>query len=79
MAAAARSLAATAQARRLATLTIEQVNGGIVFGTDLGRALREAGFVESTRGLTLRRPAPGTTARPLHGAGPGAREDAGRA
>jgi len=57
--AAARSLAETALARRLATLTIEQVNGEIVFGTTLGRALRGAGFVESTRGLTLRRPVPG--------------------
>jgi ATP-dependent Lhr-like helicase len=78
VAAAARSLATTAQARRLATLTIEQVNGEIVFGTELGRALRDAGFVESPRGLTLRRPVAGS-ARPVHGAGPGAREDAGRA
>ncbi|WP_460776179.1 ATP-dependent helicase [Microbacterium sp. GXF7504] len=59
VAAAARSLADTAQARKLATLTIEQVNGAIVFGTPLGGALRAAGFVESTRGLTLRRPVAG--------------------
>ena len=41
--------------RRLDTLTIEQVNGAFVYGTEVGRALRDAGFVESTRGLTLRR------------------------
>ncbi len=50
-----RSLAETARARRLETLTIEQVNGAFVFGTPVGRALRAAGFVESTRGLTLRK------------------------
>ncbi|WP_457100422.1 ATP-dependent helicase [Microbacterium sp. P5_E9] len=55
VAAAARDLAATARARRLDTLTIEQVNGAFVYGTEVGRALRDAGFVESTRGLTLRR------------------------
>ncbi|MGW9114307.1 ATP-dependent helicase [Microbacterium sp. NPDC055683] len=53
--AAARDLVATARARRLETLTVEQVNGAFVFGTALGRALRTAGFVESTKGLTLRR------------------------
>jgi ATP-dependent Lhr-like helicase len=79
VAAAARSLATTAGARRLATLTIEQVNGEIVFGTELGRALREAGFVESTRGLTLRRPAAGAARPPRHGTGPGAKEEANRA
>ena len=55
LAAAASDLAATARARRLATLTIEQVNGTFVYGTAVGRALRDAGFVESPRGLTLRR------------------------
>ena len=55
LAAAAQDLAATARARRLATLTIEQVNGQFVYGTAVGRALRDAGFVESPRGLTLRR------------------------
>ncbi|MFE5407419.1 DNA glycosylase AlkZ-like family protein [Microbacterium sp. NPDC056569] len=55
LAAAARDLVATARARRLDTLTIEQVNGAFVYGTGVGRALREAGFVESPRGLTLRR------------------------
>lgn len=55
LAAATRDLAATARARRLDTLTIEQVNGAFVYGTSVGRALRDAGFVESPRGLTLRR------------------------
>ncbi|MBD8024663.1 Lhr family ATP-dependent helicase [Microbacterium gallinarum] len=55
IAAATRDLAATARARRLDTLTIEQVNGAFIHGTGWGRALREAGFVESPRGLTLRR------------------------
>jgi ATP-dependent Lhr-like helicase len=55
IAAATRDLAATARARRLDTLTIEQVNGAFVHGTGWGRALHDAGFVESPRGLTLRR------------------------
>jgi len=55
LAAGCRSLAETAKARRLETLTIEQVNGEVVYGTAVGRALRQAGFVESTRGLTLRK------------------------
>jgi ATP-dependent Lhr-like helicase len=55
LAAATRDLAATSRARRLDTLTVEQVNGEFVYGTVAGRALREAGFVESPRGLTLRR------------------------
>ncbi|MCC2033665.1 Lhr family ATP-dependent helicase [Microbacterium allomyrinae] len=55
LAAATRELAATARARHLDTLTIEQVNGVFVYGTGVGRALRDAGFVESPRGLTLRR------------------------
>ncbi|SDG36926.1 ATP-dependent helicase [Microbacterium pygmaeum] len=53
--AASRSLASTARARRLDTLTIEQVNGAFVYGSAVGRTLRDAGFVESPRGLTLRR------------------------
>jgi ATP-dependent Lhr-like helicase len=56
LAAASHGLAATAAGGRLDTITVEQVNGALVFGTPLGRALRDAGFVESTRGLTLRRP-----------------------
>ena len=55
LAAAAADLARTARDRRLETLTIEQVNGAFVLGTPIGQALRSAGFVESTRGLTLRR------------------------
>ncbi|WEK13512.1 MAG: DEAD/DEAH box helicase [Candidatus Microbacterium phytovorans] len=55
LSAAARSLVETARARRLDTLTIEQVGGAFVYGTPVGRALRDAGFVESARGLTLRR------------------------
>ncbi len=53
--AATRSLADTARARRLDTITIEQINGVFVYGTGIGRMLREAGFVESPRGFTLRR------------------------
>jgi ATP-dependent Lhr-like helicase len=52
--ASARSLAETARERRLETLTIEQVNGVFVYATEVGRALRTAGFVESPKGLTLR-------------------------
>jgi len=61
--AAAADLTATARRRRLDTLTIEQVNGAFVYGTPLGRALREAGFVESPRGLTLRRTTAGDAQR----------------
>ncbi|HEX5728008.1 Lhr family ATP-dependent helicase [Microbacterium sp.] len=63
LAAAAVDLVATARARRLATLTIEQVNGLFVYGTAVGRALRDAGFVESPRGLTLRRSTAGDALR----------------
>ncbi|MBN9177678.1 MAG: ATP-dependent helicase [Microbacterium sp.] len=55
LAAAARSLVDAARARRLDTLTVEQVSGAFVYGTPVGRALLAAGFVESSRGLTLRR------------------------
>jgi len=61
--AATRDLAGTAKARRLDTLTIEQVNGAFVYGTAVGRALRDAGFVESPRGLTLRRVTAGDALR----------------
>ncbi|GAA2001783.1 Lhr family ATP-dependent helicase [Microbacterium ulmi] len=63
LAAAARSLADTARARRLDTLTIEQVNGAFVYGTGVGRSLRDAGFVESPRGLTLRKVTAGDALR----------------
>lgn len=62
LAAASRALVATARGGRLDTLTVEQVNGVFVFGTPAGRALREAGFVEATRGLTLRRQLEGARA-----------------
>lgn len=65
--AATRELVATARARRLDTLTIEQVNGVFVYGTPVGRALREAGFVESPRGLTLRRLTAGDQLRQASG------------
>ena len=53
--AATADLAATARTRHLDTLTVEQVNGDPIFGTAFARALREAGFVETPRGLTLRK------------------------
>lgn len=62
VAAAAIDLAATARVRRLDTITIEQVNGAGVFGSPLAVALREAGFVETPRGLTLRRASGGSRA-----------------
>ncbi|WP_434810710.1 Lhr family ATP-dependent helicase [Microbacterium sp. bgisy189] len=55
LAAAARDLVATSRARRLETLTVEQVNGEFVYTSAAGRALRDGGFVESARGLTLRK------------------------
>lgn len=61
--AGARHLAETAKRRRLETLTVEQVNGEFVYGTAVGRALREAGFVESPKGLTLRKLTAGDTLR----------------
>jgi ATP-dependent Lhr-like helicase len=61
--AAARDLAGTARGRRLDTLTVEQVNGAFVYGTPVGQALRDAGFVESPRGLTLRRTTAGDQLR----------------
>ena len=63
LAAAATDLAETAKRRRLETLTIEQVNGEFVYGTAVGRALRAAGFVESPKGLTLRKLTAGDTLR----------------
>ncbi|GAD34903.1 Lhr-like helicase [Microbacterium sp. TS-1] len=60
--AAAADLVRTAQARRLDTLTVEQVNGEFVYNTPTGRALRAGGFVESSRGLTLRRLTAGSRA-----------------
>lgn len=71
LAAAALDLATTARTRHLDTLTIEQVNGAFIYGTGVGRALRDAGFVESPRGLTLRRVTAGDELRALRQA-PGA-------
>ncbi len=62
LAAAARSLVDTARQRRLDTLTIEKVSGEFVYNTAAGRTLRAAGFVESTRGLTLRKATAGARA-----------------
>ena len=61
--AATMTLAVTARARALDTLTVEQVNGAFVFGSPLAAPLRDAGFVESTRGLTLRRLTAGDAVR----------------
>ncbi|MEV8241526.1 ATP-dependent helicase [Microbacterium testaceum] len=63
LAAASTDLAETAKRRRLETLTIEQVNGEFVYGTAVSRALRSAGFVESPKGLTLRKLTAGDTLR----------------
>jgi len=54
VAAACRALVSMSRARRLETLTVEQANGEFIYTASLGRALRAAGFVESTKGLTLR-------------------------
>lgn len=53
--AAASDLAGTARARRLDTLTVEKIDGEGVYGTELARALQEAGFVATPRGYTLRK------------------------
>ena len=63
LAAAAHDLVATSRTRRLETMTIEQVGGVFVYGTPVGRALRDADFVESPKGLTLRRTTAGDAAR----------------
>ena len=53
--AATRGLAAEARARALETLTVEKVNGEGTYSSPLARHLRAAGFVEATKGLSLRR------------------------
>ncbi|WP_231915958.1 Lhr family ATP-dependent helicase [Microbacterium karelineae] len=55
LAAATRGLAGEARTRGLETLTVEKVNGAVVFRAPLARHLRAAGFVEATKGLSLRR------------------------
>ncbi|WP_435526745.1 ATP-dependent helicase [Microbacterium aurantiacum] len=79
LSAAAADLATTARARRLDTLTIEQVNGVFIHGSEWGRALREAGFVESPRGLTLRRLTPGEADRRARSTADAPPEDRARA
>ncbi|KJL39339.1 ATP-dependent RNA helicase DeaD [Microbacterium terrae] len=74
IAAAANDLVATARMRRLDTITVEQVNGAFIHGTGWGRALRAAGFVESPRGLTLRRQTAGDAIRQAAAQPPGGRE-----
>lgn len=54
-AAATRGLAEEARIRRLETLTVEKVNGVGTYSSPLGRHLRAAGFVDATKGLTLRK------------------------
>ncbi|GAB7180733.1 ATP-dependent helicase [Kitasatospora sp. Ki12] len=56
---ATRALAAAALARAvregaLGSVTVERANGGPALGSDLGRALEEAGFHATPRGLRLR-------------------------
>ncbi|MGI6878902.1 Lhr family ATP-dependent helicase [Microbacterium sp. gxy059] len=53
--AAAAGLAGASRAHRLETLTIEKVNGVFVYSSPLALPLRRAGFVESPKGLALRR------------------------
>lgn len=67
LAAASRQLVETSRAHHLETITVEQVNGVFVLGTPVGAALRDAGFVETPRGLTLRRLTAGDTARATAG------------
>ncbi|MBP2436556.1 ATP-dependent helicase [Microbacterium amylolyticum] len=55
LAATAQGLTETARERSLETLTIEKVNGVFIYQAPLARHLRSAGFVESTKGLTLRK------------------------
>ncbi len=57
---AAHALVDVARSRALGALTIEQIDGEFVYTTPVGRILRDAGFVESPRGLALR-PARGTS------------------
>ncbi|WP_162621886.1 DEAD/DEAH box helicase [Microbacterium suaedae] len=66
LAAAAHGLAGAARDRRLDTLTVEKVNGAMVFRAPLARHLRDAGFVEATKGLSLRREMHRTGRRPAH-------------
>ncbi|NHI15612.1 DEAD/DEAH box helicase [Microbacterium excoecariae] len=53
--AATAGLAEAARRHAFETLTVEKVNGEFVYGSPLARHLRAAGFVEATKGLSLRR------------------------
>lgn len=53
--AVAENLAETARKYRLDTITIEKINGQTVYGTVFGTMLQDAGFVQTPRGLTLRK------------------------
>ncbi len=53
--AAAADLAAASRLRRLETLTVEKVNGEGVYGSPIAAVLRDAGFVVTPRGYTLRK------------------------
>jgi ATP-dependent Lhr-like helicase len=52
--AATRSLAALVSTGRVQKIAVETANGTFVIGTDLGLALRAAGFTETPKGLRLR-------------------------
>ncbi|TFD08961.1 ATP-dependent helicase [Cryobacterium sp. TMT1-2-2] len=54
LAAATASLAALVTAGRIQKIAVETANGVFVIGTELGAALRAAGFTETPKGLRLR-------------------------
>ncbi|MFJ9691984.1 ATP-dependent helicase [Kitasatospora sp. NPDC101183] len=54
LAVAASALAAAAREGALGSVTVERANGEPALGSDLGRALEEAGFHATPRGLRLR-------------------------
>ena len=53
LASAAKALAELVTAGRVRRLAVETVNGAFALGTPFGRALREAGFGETPKGLRL--------------------------
>lgn len=53
LAAAARALARLVTSGRVRRIAVETVNGAFVLGTPFGRALREAGFGETPKGVRL--------------------------
>jgi ATP-dependent Lhr-like helicase len=54
------SLVATARTGRLDSVVVEQWDGSPVLGTARARLLRDAGFLETVRGMALRRSVAGT-------------------